>query len=93
MSQTKIESLCHQKVAQMCLAIKEVGMSWFLTGSQKRSMKSVVGALEEDTGSVEIPPGHKVKRCSYWVPNLVVPVDSASDGDRGGLVRSLRSSK
>lgn len=52
-----------------------------------------MGALEEDTGSVEIPPGHKVKRCSYWVPNLVVPVDSASDGDRGGLVRSLRSSK
>lgn len=44
-SQIRIESLCHQKVAGMCLAIKEVGMSQFLTESQKRRTKTVVGAL------------------------------------------------
>lgn len=69
MSQTRIESLCHQKVAQMCLAIKEVGVSWFLTESQKRSTKTVVGALEEDTGSLGIPPGPKVKSCTRWGPS------------------------
>lgn len=72
MSQIRIESLCHQKVAQMCLAVKEVGMSWFLMEFQKRSTNTVVGALEENTGSLGIPPGHKVKSCSRWVPSLVV---------------------
>lgn len=75
------ESLCHQKVAQMCLAVKEVGMSWFLMEFQKRSTNTVVGRLLGKIRDLWGSSGHKVKSCSLG-PQFICSVDSASDGDR-----------